>query len=87
MIPASAEHGAGEPLRPELEETVQDHRGLVRRENTQEKMLDVEAGTSLRKDTKRNNHTRTKPDQSHFIKCKTSAHERSTPGIPRPSSG
>ena len=31
MIPASAEHGSGEPLRPELEETVQDHSGLVRR--------------------------------------------------------
>lgn len=76
MIPASAALGPGEPCRPELEETVQDHRGLEPRRPELEEAVQAHralvrrvqgehAGkdawtrgpASLRKDTKRNNHT------------------------------
>ena len=93
MIPGSAALGPGEPRRPELEETVRDHRGLEPHRPELEEVVQAHRGlepcspeleeavqahrglvrrvqgehagkdvwtrglASLRKDTKRNNHT------------------------------
>ena len=52
-------HRGLEPRSPELEEAVQAHRGLVRRVQGEHAGKDVwtRGLASLRKDTKRNNHT------------------------------